>query len=74
MPRAAAAAVSGVQTHWPFGQIRWGRFVFWLIAGVVLMVCTLLAWRSVEEFLIRDNRFRVAGGGRVRRAKPKSCA
>ncbi len=41
-------------------RIRWVRFTFWLIAGVILMVSTLFAWHTTEEFLIKDNRFRVA--------------
>ena len=43
-----------------FGEIRWRRFVFWLCAGVFLMVGTLFAWHSTEEFLIKDDRFRIA--------------
>ena len=43
-----------------FSEIRWGRFAFWLGAGVFLMVGTLFAWHSTEEFLIRDDRFRIA--------------
>ncbi len=42
-----------------FGEIRWGRFAFWLFAGVFLMVGTLFAWHQTEAFLIRDDRFRV---------------
>jgi cell division protein FtsQ len=42
------------------GGIRWGRFVFWLGAGVFLMVGTLFAWHRTEEFLISDDRFRLA--------------
>ena len=41
-------------------RIHWIRFTLWLIAGVLLMVSTLFAWHSTEEFLIKDNRFRVA--------------
>ena len=44
----------------PREPIRWVRFTFWLIAGVVLMVSTLFAWHTTEEFLIKDDRFRVA--------------
>ena len=43
-----------------FGEIRWRRFIFWLCAGVFLMVGTLFAWRQTEEFLIKDDRFRLA--------------
>jgi cell division protein FtsQ len=32
----------------------------WLVAGIVLMVSILLAWRTTEDFLIKDNRFRIA--------------
>ncbi len=44
----------------PREPIRWGRFTFWLILGVLLMVSTLLAWSHTESFLIKDNRFRIA--------------
>jgi cell division protein FtsQ len=49
------------QTQQPgiFADIRWGRFTFWLIAGMLLMVSTLFAWHRTEEFLIKDSRFRV---------------
>jgi cell division protein FtsQ len=49
------------QTQQPgiFAGIRWGRFTFWLIAGMLLMVTTLFAWHRTEEFLIKDSRFRV---------------
>jgi cell division protein FtsQ len=42
-----------------FDGIRWGRFVFWLIAGGFLMVGTLFAWHRTEDFLIKDSRFRI---------------
>jgi cell division protein FtsQ len=41
-------------------RMRWGRFAFWLAAGLFLMVSTLFAWHRTEEFLIKDSRFRVA--------------
>lgn len=44
----------------PRERIRWARFTFWLVAGVLLMVSTLFAWHSTEEFLIKDGRFQVA--------------
>jgi cell division protein FtsQ len=43
-----------------FTGLRWGRFVFWLVAGVLLMVSTLFAWHRTEDFLIKDDRFRIA--------------
>jgi cell division protein FtsQ len=42
-----------------FGGIRWGRFIFWLIAGAIVMACMLVAWHLTEEFLIKDDRFRI---------------
>lgn len=39
--------------------VRWVRFTVWLIAGLLLMVSALFAWRRTEEFLIQDNRFRL---------------
>jgi len=48
MRRAAESLLEGV---------RWGRFVFWLVAGLFLMVGTLYAWHRTEEFLIKDGRF-----------------
>ncbi|HEX4165212.1 MAG TPA: FtsQ-type POTRA domain-containing protein [Bryobacteraceae bacterium] len=44
----------------PRERIRWVRFTFWLIAGILLMVSTLFAWHNTEQFLIKDNRFRIA--------------
>lgn len=40
-------------------SFRWGRFTFWLIAGGVFMLGTLLLWRQTEDFLIKDDRFRI---------------
>jgi cell division protein FtsQ len=41
-------------------RMRWGRFVFCVMAGLFLMVGTLFAWHRTEEFLIKDSRFRIA--------------
>ncbi len=43
-----------------FAGLHWGRLAFWLFTGIVLMVGSLLAWHLTEEFLIKDDRFRVA--------------
>ena len=43
-----------------FEGLQWGRLALWLTAGIVLMVGTLFAWHLTEEFLIKDDRFRVA--------------
>lgn len=40
-------------------QLRWGRFVFWIVSGIVVMVTLLFTWRFTEEFLIKDDRFRL---------------
>ena len=42
-----------------FEGLRLGRFVIWLGVGVMAMVGTLYGWHRTEEFLIKDNRFRV---------------
>jgi cell division protein FtsQ len=44
----------------PQERLSWVRFTFWLLAGTFLMVTTLFAWHTTEDFLIKDNRFRVA--------------
>ncbi len=43
-----------------FEGVQWGRLAFWLSAGIVLMVGALFAWHLAEEFLIKDDRFRIA--------------
>ena len=43
-----------------FAGLHWGRLAFWLFTGIVLMVGSLFAWHLTEEFLIKDDRFRVA--------------
>ncbi len=43
-----------------FAGMHWGRLAFWLFTGIVLMVGSLFAWHLAEEFLIKDDRFRVA--------------
>jgi cell division protein FtsQ len=43
-----------------FSGIRWGRFALLLVLGVFTMVATLFAWHRIEDFLIKDDRFRVA--------------
>ncbi len=42
-----------------FAGIRLGRFLFWLVIGLFFMVGTLFAWRRTEEFLIKDDDFRI---------------
>ncbi len=54
----------------PYEHFRWLRFTFWLVAGVLLMVSTLFAWHSTEEFLIKDNRFRIAESEEFRGRSP----
>ena len=43
-----------------FAGLHWGRLSFWLFTGIVLMVGSLFAWHLAEEFLIKDDRFRIA--------------
>jgi cell division protein FtsQ len=42
-----------------WAEIRWGRFIGWVILGLFVLVGTLFAWRRTEEFLIKDSRFRI---------------
>ncbi|MGI9075393.1 MAG: cell division protein FtsQ/DivIB [Bryobacteraceae bacterium] len=42
-----------------WAEIRWGRFIGWMILGFLVLVGTLFAWRGTEEFLIKDSRFRI---------------
>jgi cell division protein FtsQ len=42
-----------------WSAIRWPRFIFWLVVGLFSMVGTLFAWHRTEEFLIKDDRFRL---------------
>jgi len=39
--------------------VRWVRFTVWLIAGVLMMVSVMFAWHRTEEFLVKDDRFRL---------------
>jgi cell division protein FtsQ len=55
--RSSRSAREGWESLW--AEIRWGRFIAWLILGLFLMVGTLFAWRRTEEFLIKDDRFRI---------------
>lgn len=41
-------------------SIRWRRFIFWLIVGAIGMLAVLFVWHRTEEFLIQDDRFRLA--------------
>ena len=66
MPRRPSLPTSAE----PYERFRWVRFTFWLVAGVLLMVSTLFAWHSTEEFLIKDNRFRIAESEEFRGRSP----
>jgi cell division protein FtsQ len=41
-------------------NFRWGRLLLWVVLGMMLLVGTLFGWRRTEDFLIRDDRFRLA--------------
>ena len=43
-----------------FEGVRWIRFTFWMVAGLLMMVGTLFAWHRTEQFLIKDARFKLA--------------
>ncbi len=53
-----------------FEGIRFGRFIFWLVAGLFLMVGSLFAWHRTEEFLIQDGRFRIVEAEEFRGRSP----
>ena len=55
-----ARAVAADPNPGLFEGIHWRKFILWLIAGVLLMVAVLIAWRQIEDFLIKDDRFRLA--------------
>ena len=40
-------------------NIRWGRFLLWLSLGLMVMVGSLFAWHRSEDFLVKDDRFRL---------------
>lgn len=41
-------------------NIRWGRLAIWTALGMLVLVGALFAWHRTEDFLIRDDRFRLA--------------
>jgi len=53
-------AIAGDASPGLFAGLQWVRLAFWLISGIVLMVGALMAWHLIVEFLIKDDRFRVA--------------
>jgi cell division protein FtsQ len=55
MPRS----IEQEESSSPFARFRWSRFALWLGVGAVGMMSVLLAWRQIEEFLIKDDRFRI---------------
>jgi cell division protein FtsQ len=60
VPSRAQAIARQPQTWGVLNDVRWGRFIFWLVVGVILMVALLFAWHRTEDFLIKDDRFRIA--------------
>jgi cell division protein FtsQ len=42
-----------------FDKFQWGRLVIWILLGMTVLVGTLFGWHRTEEFLIRDDRFRL---------------
>jgi cell division protein FtsQ len=43
-----------------FDNFRWSRVVLWVFLGMIVLVGTLFGWHRTEEFLVRDDRFRLA--------------
>lgn len=43
-----------------FDSFRWGRVALWTGVGMTVLVGSLFGWHRTEEFLIRDDRFRLA--------------
>lgn len=41
-------------------NIRWLRLGLWTALGMAVLVGTLFAWHRTEDFLVRDDRFRLA--------------
>ncbi len=58
--REVAGASPGIMAQFGWNEIPWGRFLLWSALGVLAMVAVLFAWHQIEEFLIKDSRFRVA--------------
>jgi cell division protein FtsQ len=58
--RSATTVDYGGARPYLFAGVHWSRLLFWLISGIMLMVGALYASRLIEEFLIKDNRFRIA--------------
>jgi cell division protein FtsQ len=65
MPRAVEPEPSS-----PFAGMRWGRFALWLAAGAIVMTGALLAWHLAEEFLIKDDRFRIPEANQITGRSP----
>jgi cell division protein FtsQ len=60
VPSRSQAIARQPQNWGVLNDVRWGRFIFWLVVGVILMVALLFAWHRTEDFLIKDDRFRIA--------------
>src|SRR4051812_23079636 len=59
--RAVRTVREGAERKPSFADnIRWGRLALWVVLGMVVLVGTLFGWHRTEEFLIRDDRFRMA--------------
>jgi cell division protein FtsQ len=41
-------------------NMRWGRLLLWIAFAMSVLAGTLVAWRRTEDFLVRDDRFRLA--------------
>ena len=43
-----------------FDNFRWSRILLWGVLGMTVLAGTLFGWHRTEEFLIRDDRFRLS--------------
>lgn len=53
-------SVASVLSQFGWQEMHWGRFLLWLALGIGLLFAVIFAWHQIEEFLIKDDRFRIA--------------
>ena len=58
--RESEGGLGSVLSQFGWQEMPWGRFLLWLALGIALLFAVIFAWHQIEEFLIKDDRFRVA--------------